>query len=135
MNDQTATLDSFYNAIMANGMLPTAAHAARQTSAVLRALGFNLSGGVKKKLARSLPEDLARELTRGWRLVNIRHSQLPLRDFLKEIAMHSGNTDAQYAEIATAAVFRQIKHNLDADVSREVARDLSPEVRAFWNAA
>jgi uncharacterized protein (DUF2267 family) len=135
MNNQMAALDGFYYEIMANSKLPTPVHAARFTSAVMRSLGFNLSGGVKKKLARSLLEPMARDLIRGWRLVNIRHSQLPLRDFLKDIAMHSGNTDAQYAEMATAAVFRQIKQNLDADVSREVARDLSPEVRAFWNAA
>jgi uncharacterized protein (DUF2267 family) len=135
MINQTTSLDAFYDGIMINGKLPTPAHAARFTSAVLYTLGFNLSGGVKKKLARSLPEAIARDLTRGWRLVNVRHNQLPLRDFLKDIAMTSGNTDAQYAEMATGAIFRQIKRNLDADVAREVARDLSPEVRAFWNAA
>lgn len=135
MNNQTMTLDTFYSGVMRQGKLPTTAHAARTTSAVLRALGFNLSGSVKKKLAQALPEGMDKELTRGWRLINIRHSNLSLRDFLKDIAMHSGNTDAQYAQMATAAVFHFIKQQLDESVSREVARDLSREVRDFWNAA
>jgi uncharacterized protein (DUF2267 family) len=135
MINQMTTIDAFYNGVAQMGKLPTPAHAARVTSAVLHTLGFNLSGGVKKKLAQALPEVMAHDLRRGWRLINIRHNNLPLRDFLKEVALHSGNTDAQYAEMSTAAVFHHIKRNLDADVSREVARDFSPELRDFWNAA
>ncbi len=115
--------------------MPTTAHAVRTTSAVLRALGFNLSGSVKRKLAKALPEALARELTRGWRLINIRQRKLPLQDFLKDIALNSGNTDPQYAEYYVAAVFRAMKQHIDAKTSRAVARDLSPEIRDFWNAA
>jgi uncharacterized protein (DUF2267 family) len=134
MNHQT-TIDAFYHDVVKQSKLPSTAHAARATSAVLRALGFNLSGNVKRKLAKALPEDLAKELKRGWRLINIRRNKLPLQDFLKDIALHSGNTDPQYAEFYTAAVFRAIKQQIDSGTSREVARDLSPEIRNFWNAA
>lgn len=128
-------LDSYYSAIMQHGKLRTPSHAARLSRAVLRTLGFNLSGGVKKKLAEALPPDLAHDLTRGWLLLHIRDRNLSLHRFAKDVARHSGNTDPQYAQMATAAVFRQIKQLIDADLSREVARNLSPEVRELWNSA
>jgi uncharacterized protein (DUF2267 family) len=134
MSDQMA-LDNYYTAIMQQGKLRTPAHATRLSRAVLRTLGFNLSGSVKKKLGRALPADLAHELRRGWRLLHLRDRKLPLHKFLKDVALHSGNTDPQYARMATAAVFRQIKRLIDADLSRTVARDLSPEVRELWNSA
>lgn len=135
MTNQTTTIDSFYQAVMQNGNLRTSNHATRLTFAVLHTLGFNLSGGVKRKLAKALPDDLARDLTRGWRLINIRSKKLPLSKFAKDVARHSGNTDPQYAEMATIVVFHQIKQIIDGDLSRDVARDLSPEVRDLWNAA
>lgn len=136
MSNQTpSTTINFYNAVMQRGNLRTPEHASRLTFAVLHILGFNLSGGVKRKLAKALPEDLGRDLTRGWRLINIRHSKLPMRDFAKDVARHSGNTDARNAEAATGVVFHQLKQIIDDGLAREVARDLSPEVRDFWNAA
>lgn len=134
MNNQTS-IHPVFNQIAEESNLPTTAHAIRTTSAVLRELGFTLSGGVKRKLAKALPQELARELTRGWRLINIRQSKLPLQDFLKNIALNSGNSDPQYAEYYVAAVFRAMKQHIDSKTSREVARDLSPEIRDFWNAA
>lgn len=135
MSNHTTSLDSFYRAIMQNGNLRTPDHASRLTFAVLHTLGFNLSGGVKKKLARALPDELARDLTRGWRLINIRSGRLPLEKFMKDVARHNGNTDPKNAERAARVVFREIKQMIDDDLARDVARDLSPEVRAFWNAA
>lgn len=135
MSNQTATVNQFYDSVMELGNLRTPQHAERLTYAVLHTLGFNLSGAVKRKLARALPEELSRQLTRGWRLINIRHGKLSLDDFAKDVARHSGNTDAQYAKMATQVVFRQIKQLVDDEVRRDVARDLSPEVRQHWNAA
>ena len=120
---------------MEHGNLRTPQHASRLTFAVLHTLGFNLSGGVKRDLAKALPDDLGQHLTRGWRLINIRHKQLPLRDFAKDVARHNGNTDARYAESATRVVFHRLKSLIDDDLVRAVARDLSPEVRDLWNAA
>jgi uncharacterized protein (DUF2267 family) len=135
MSNQTINLDSFYQSIMQRGNLRTPKHASRLTFAVLHTLGFNLSGGVKRSLAKQLPDDLAKDLTRGWRLINIRHKNLSLHDFAKDVARHSGNTDAQYAESATKVVFHQLKQIIDDDMIRDVARDISPEVRALWDAA
>lgn len=129
------TLDSFYTAVMEKGNMRTADHAARTSSAVLHSLGFNLSGGVKRELARALPAELARELTRGWRLIHFRNTRLPLEKFAADVALHSGNTDPLYARMATAAVFSQLKRLIDDDLNRRVAKDLSPEVRNLWNAA
>jgi len=135
MSNQTINLDSFYQSIMQRGNLRTPKHASRLTFAVLHTLGFNLSGGVKRSLAKQLPDDLAKDLTRGWRLINIRHKNLSLHDFAKDVARHSGNTDAQYAESATKVVLHQLKQIIDDDMIRDVARDISPEVRALWDAA
>lgn len=135
MSNETTPIDGFYHAVMRNGNLRTPSHASRLTFAVLHTLGFNLSGGVKKQLAKALPSELARDLTRGWRLINIRSKNLSLGRFSKDVARHSGNTDPDNAENATKVVFHQIKQIIDRDLSRDVARDLSPEVREFWNAA
>lgn len=135
MSEQTIPLDTFYNRLMQQGNLRTPDHAARLSSAVLHSLGFNLSGGIKRKLAKALPAGLSRELTRGWRLIHFRNRGLSLHDFAKDVALHSGNTDPQYAMMAIEAVFHQLKQLIDPDLSREVAKDLSPEVRSLWNAA
>ena len=131
----TADRDSFYQEVMRIGNLRTPDHAERWTLAVLRTLGFNLSGSTKKELAKALPEELARDLTRGWRLINIRRSKLSLDDFAKDIALRSGNTDREVAKVVTQVVFRQLKSLVGDRVVRDVARDLSPEVGAHWEAA
>ena len=90
----------------------TADQAARVSCAVLHTLGINLSGGVKRQMARALPPDLAHELTRGGRLLHIRDTHLPLEKFAHDVALHSGNTDPQYARMAAAAVFGQLVTSL-----------------------
>ncbi len=135
MSNQSTTLDNFYQSVMQTGNLRTPKHASRLTFAVLHTLGFNLSGGVKRELAKALPEDMAKFLTRGWRLINIRHKNLSLHDFAKDVARHNGNTDPAVAATGVRVVFQQIKKMLDDDLIRRVGRDLSPEVRELWLAA
>lgn len=135
MSDQTMQLDSFYSEVMRRGNLRTADHAARTSGAVLHSLGFNLSGGVKRELARALPADLAHELTRGWRLIHFRDTRLTVEKFARDVALHSGNTDPLYARMAIAAVFGQLKRLVDDDLGRRVAKDLSPELRDLWHTA
>lgn len=135
MSHQTITSESFYQTIMQQGNLRTPKHAARLTFAVLRTLGFNLGSRVKRDLADALPEEMAKDLTRGWRLINIRHSNLSVHDFAKQVARNSGNTDPKYAQLAIKVVFKQIKEIIDDRLVRAVARDLSPDMRDFWNAA
>lgn len=135
MSNQTISIDDYYYDLMGAANLRTPEHAVRLSRAVLRALGFNLGGAAKRKLARALPPEPARSLTRGWRLINIRDSNLSLDKFAKDVALHSGNTDPAFAKTATQAVFAHVKGLVEEDVVRAVARDLSPEVRALWNAA
>ncbi len=135
MSNHTISIDDYYDDVMRGGNLRTPDHAARLSFAVLRALGFNLGGAAKRKLAKALPPELARDLTRSWRLINIRHGNLSVDRFATEVARNSGNTDPDFAKTAMRAVFRQIKGMIGDDMSRTVARDLSPEMRAFWNAA
>lgn len=135
MSNQTTTLDNYYQNVMQLGNLRTLGHAERVTFGVLRSLGFVLSGGTKKKLAKALPDELAYHLTRGWKLINIRHKNLSLDDFAKDVSYHSGNTDPRIAKVMTGIVFGQIKGSLDHSLIRDVAKDLSPEVRDFWNKA
>ncbi len=135
MSNRTTTADSFYEEMTRLGNFRTPDHAERATFAVLHTLGFNLSGSTKKKLAKALPESLAHYLTRGWRLINIRHKKLSLDKFAKDVALHSGNTDREVAKVQAGVIFRQIKGLIDDGLIREVSRDLSPEVSDFWDKA
>lgn len=135
MSNQATTVDNYYQNVMELGNLRTPAHAERITFGVLRSLGFVLSRGTKKKLAKALPKELAFHLTRGWRLINIRHKNLTVDAFAKDVSYHCGNTDPKIAKVMTGIVFGQIKNQIDDALIREVAKDLSPEVREFWNAA
>ncbi|MEZ4518988.1 MAG: DUF2267 domain-containing protein [Chloroflexota bacterium] len=135
MSNQAMTLQSFYVNVEDDARLRTPAHAERWTEAVLRTMGFNLGGGTKKDLANALPDELAHELKRGWKLINLHNPRLSQTDFLKEVARRSGNTDKAYARTATTAVFRNLKQFLDTDLTREVARSLPKDVATLWEEA
>ena len=135
MNNQDLTLDSFYLNVENDARLPTAAHAERWTSAVLRTLGFNISGGAKRDLAKALPPELAGQLTRGWKLINLHNPRLKQNAFLKEVALRSGNTDQGYSRLATTAVFRNLKTYIDHNLEREIARSLPEDVSKLWEQA
>lgn len=135
MTDEATAVDSYYQHIMQLGSLRTPAHAVRVNEAVLRALGFNLSRGVRRDLGKALPAELGRELTRGWRLIHFRNRNITFRQFAQSVARMSGNTDPQHAEHVMSVVFSQLKRLVDDDLVREVARDLSPELRSVWTSA
>lgn len=129
---ETSLTSNYYSSILKTAHLPTEQHAIRTSAAVLRTLGFNLSGGKRRQLAKALPEELAFHLKRGWHLLRFRNRNLSLQDFLEETARRTGNTDTQYARQSTQAVFRELKSLIDQDLRREVGRDLPPEVGRFW---
>lgn len=135
MGNDVMALETYYQGIMAAGKLRTVDHATRLSNAVLRTLGFNLSGDTKKKLAQSLPEHLSRALTRGWHLIHVRDTKITLDEFAKKVSLRSGNTDPQFAILATTAVFQNLKQFIDHDLDQAISRDLSPEIRRLWNAA
>lgn len=130
-----ADLQNYYESIMTKANLRTLDHAERWSKAVLRTLGFYLDRGTKRKLAKTLPKPISRDLTSGFWLLHFRNPKMTSREFLRRVALRSGNTDAQYARIPTRAVFHQVKQLVDDDLSKRVADILSPEVREIWQQA
>lgn len=128
-------LASYYQNIEKNGYLRTADNAEQWSTAVLRALGTNLDRRTKKKLAKTLPEELAFDLTRKFWLLHFRDKTKERDEFLKEVARMSGNTDAQFAIHPTRAVFHEIKHYAGPEVSDDVAESLAPEISTLWQEA
>ncbi|MEJ2749715.1 MAG: hypothetical protein P8183_17680 [Anaerolineae bacterium] len=56
-------------------------------------------------------------------------------DFLNQVSRRAGNTDPDFARSPVTAVFHQIKAIAGQDVSTQVAKSLSPEMRQMWEAA
>jgi uncharacterized protein (DUF2267 family) len=128
-------LTQFYQGVQKVGKLRTEEHARRWTVGVLKTLGVNLPGRTKRKLARALPNGLARPLTDVFWLLHFRNANLSGDDFQRAVARRSGNSDAQFARFPVLAVFGGIKQMINQDLQREVAQSLSPEVRELWEQA
>ncbi len=135
MSNEALTLESFYLNVENDAHLRTVGHAERWTEAVLRTMGFNMGGGTKRDLAKALPDDLSRQLTRGWKLINLHNSRMTQKAFLNEVARRSGNTDSAYARMATLAVFRNLKNYVDDNLERDIARSLPKDVGQLWDEA
>ena len=132
---KTANMSTFYANVQQNGYLRTTEQAQRLTRAVLWSLALNLGRGTKKSLAKALPDELAEYLTRPFWLVHFRDKTKSRDEFFKEVAKRSGNTDAQFAQHPTKAVFAEIKTLVDQDVVDDVADSLAPDIREFWEQA
>ena len=130
-----ADLTGYYKRVEENGHLRTEEIAQQWSTAVLRALGMNLDGGTKKDLAKTLPDELAFDLTRKFWLLHFRDKNKPRDVFLKEVARMSGNTDVQFAVYPTRAVFHEVKGYAGEEVTNDVAESLSPEISALWQEA
>jgi uncharacterized protein (DUF2267 family) len=128
-------LTQFYQGVQKVGKLRTEEHARRWTVGVLKTLGVNLPGRTKRKLARALPNGLARPLTDVFWLLHFRNANLSGHEFQRAVARRSGNSDAQFARFPVLAVFGGIKQMINQDLQREVAQSLSPEVRELWEQA
>lgn len=133
--NNVAELTSYYDQIRQNGNLLTANDAQQWSKAVLRGLGIELPGGVRKDLARALPEELAADLQRKFILFYQRDRKKTAPAFLKEIALMSGNTDAAFARLPTTAVFHELKAFAGPEVSDDVAESLAPELSDLWQRA
>lgn len=132
---QVADIDTFYAYVQSTGKLRTIEHAQRWSAAVLNALSLNLDRGTKKRLARALPSELAQALTRVFYLAHFRNPNLSLEEFLSQVSRRGGNTDTLFARYPTQAVFGGLKQLIGEELSDQVARSLSPEVRALWRQA
>jgi uncharacterized protein (DUF2267 family) len=128
-------LTRYYQQVTENGLLRTEDNAQQWSTAVLRVLGTNLDRRTKKKLAKTLPDELAFDLTRKFWLLHFRDKNKPRSAFLKEVARMSGNTDAQFAIHPTRAVFHEVKNYAGDEVSDDVAESLAPEISALWQEA
>lgn len=128
-------LTDYFAYIQKVGKLRTPAHAQRWSRAVLKTLGINLDRGTKKKLAKALPAELADDLNRVFWLLHFRNTGLTQYDFLNQVARRAGNTDPDFARYPATAVFHQLKAIVGQDVSSQVAKTLSPEMRQMWEAA
>lgn len=128
-------LAGYFAYIQEAGNLRTTAHAQRWSRAVLKTLGINLSRGIKKKLAKALPEELAGDLTRVFWLLHFQNDGLTQYDFLNQVSRRAGNSDPDFARFPTTAVFHQIKAIAGADMAEQVAEALSPEMRQWWEEA
>jgi uncharacterized protein (DUF2267 family) len=128
-------LTDYFTYIQKAGKLRTPGHAQRWSRAILKTLGINLDRGTKKKLAKALPDDLAGDLTRIFWLIHFPDTGLTQYDFLNQVSRRAGNTDPDFARYPVTAVFHQIKAIAGQDVSTQVAKSLSPEMRQMWEAA
>lgn len=128
-------LEEFYDYVQGHGKLLTNQQAQRWTDGVLRTLGMNLGKGTKKKLASALPSQLAASLTRVFWLLHFRNESIGKEEFQRTAARRSGNTDADFAQYPTLAVFGAIKQLVNDDLQREVANNLAPEISELWQKA
>lgn len=128
-------LNDFYEYVQQHGKLLTERQAQRWTDGVLRTLGMNLGRGTKKKLASALPDELAAPLTRVFWLLHFRNESMGQEEFQRTAARRSGNTDADFAQYPTLAVFGGIKRLVNDDLQREVAENLAPEISGLWQKA
>lgn len=128
-------LTDYFAYIQNVGKLRTPGHAQQWSRAVLKTFGINLDRGTKKKLAKALPAELAGDLTRVFWLAHFRNTGLTQYDFLNQVSRRAGNTDPDFARYPVTAVFHQIKAIVGQDLSSQVAKTLSPEMRQMWEAA
>jgi len=128
-------LSNYYQHVKQKGNLRTDDHAVRWSNATLNMLGVNLDGRTKKALAKALPEDLSRPLTRVFWLLHFRNTNMPAKEFQRRVGLRAGNTDWEFARIPVVAVFGGVKQLIDKDLQSQVEKNLAPELRHLWQQA
>ncbi len=128
-------LSPYFQQVQTLGNLPTAAHAQRWSTAVLRALSLNLSRKTKRQLAKALPEELAADLTRVFWLAHFRDMGMTQVEFQKEVGKRAGVTDAQVARTPVTAVFHGLKLLTGKDISDQIGDALAPKLGELWRKA
>ena len=128
-------LNSYYQQIQTLGKLRSVGHAQRWSTAVLNALGDNIDGRTKKRLAKALPAELATDLTRVFRFKRFVYKDMSAWEFQNQAARRGGNTDPQFAKFPVIAVFHGLKDYIDNELSQAVADALPTEVGSLWQQA
>jgi uncharacterized protein (DUF2267 family) len=129
-------LDDYYRHIQSVGNVRTLDHAKRWSDGVLKTLGTSLHRKVKKDLAKSLPSELAQSLNGVFWLLHFHDPTLSSHEFLRRAGRRSGNSNFEFARYPTLAVFGGLKiFAADNDLEKEIAEDLSPDIRNLWEQA
>ncbi len=129
-------LDDYYHHIQRVGNVRTLDHAKRWSDGVLKTLGTSLHRKVKKDLAKSLPSELAQSLNGVFWLVHFHDPTLSSQEFLHRAGRRSGNSNSEFARYPTLAVFGGLRmFAIDSELEKEIADDLSPEIRQLWEQA
>ena len=128
-------LISYYRHVKERGSLRTHDHAFRWSNATLNMLGVNLDGRTKTALAKALPEDLGRSLTRVFWLLHFPNTNMPAKEFQRRVGLRAGNTDWEFARIPVVAVFGGVKRMINQDLQNQVEKSLAPELRQLWQQA
>lgn len=129
-------LNKYYERVQKNGSLREEKHAKRWSMAVLQTLGLNLTSGAKRALKDALPKELGEQLTDVWWLIHFPNSDMSMQEFQERVGRRAGNTDIRFARIPTIATFGALKNLLNNNsVVEEVAKGLSPELKAVWEGA
>ena len=134
MRDDVA-LNEFYEFVKSEGQLLTVELAERWSAGVLKTLGFHLNGRTKRSLSKVLPEPLSDQVKDVFFLLHFRDPELSAMDFQKQVALRSGNTNAEFARFPIIAVFGGIRRFTNSKLNERIADALSPEVRELWDAS
>lgn len=133
MVEKQASLENYYQEILDTAHLLTKKQAMDWSSGVLKTLGTNLPGGTKRRLAKTLPKELASSLKSAFYLVNFRDPDLTSYEFRRLAARRSGHSDAEFAMKPTLAVFRALKDFIEPELDQNISRLLQPEISEMWN--
>lgn len=128
-------LQLYYEHVQREGKLLSYEIAQRWSTGVLKTLGFHLNGRTKRSLAKVLPEPLSDDLKDVFFLLHFRNPELTKLEFQKQVAMRSGNTNAEFARFPILAVFSGIRRFTNSKLNQRIADSLSPELQEMWEAS
>jgi uncharacterized protein (DUF2267 family) len=127
-----AALEAYYEHVQNLGKLLSYELAERWSTGVLKTLGFHLNGRTKRSLGKVLPEPLSDDLKDVFFLLHFREPELSRLTFQKQVAMRSGNTNAEFAKFPILAVFSGIQRFTNSKLNERIGDALSPEVAELW---
>ena len=135
MSQTESAMNNYFSVIQEKGNIISEIQAKRWSESVLKMMGLAMGKKGKKALSNKLPEALANDLNRVFRLIYFRDVNLPLLEFQTMVARRGGHSDPQFAKMAIIGVFHGLKTIVDQATSDQVADALSPELSETWQNA
>lgn len=127
-----AELQAYYEHVQREGKLLSYELAQRWSTGVLKTLGFHLNGRTKRALVKVLPEPLSDDVKDVFFLLHFRDQSVSQQTFQKQVAMRSGNTNAEFARFPILAVFSGIRRFTNSKLNQRISDTLAPEIQALW---